>query len=93
MFLPAVSLFFLHKYLSKQKEISNRLKTGLGILCIVLGFFASWLAIAISINGMSEKGISCMTGIVFFIPLAMVTYLAWVPVLLFKENRRRKIVN
>ena len=86
--LPAISLFFLHKYLSKQKEISNSLKLVLGILFIAIGLFASWNAIAISIDGMSEKGINCLTGIVFFIPLAVVTYLAGVPILLFKKRRR-----
>lgn len=86
--LPVALLFFILRYFRKQKDFSIALKIGLGLIFIAAGLMASYYAILVSIQGMSENKIQCMTGVVIFIPLGLAIYFVAVPFLLFSKKNR-----
>jgi hypothetical protein len=55
----------------------------LSIAFIVAGAMASFYAFLMSIHGMGEKGIKCMTGAVVFPMFGLGGYLAGIPLLFF----------
>ncbi|MEO8819692.1 MAG: hypothetical protein ABI267_00080 [Ginsengibacter sp.] len=90
--LPAALLFFILKYFRRQKDFSVALKIGLGLVFIAVGLISSYYAILLSIQGMSESKIECMTGVGVFIPLGLAIYFVGVPLLLFsKKNKLWKL--
>ena len=56
---------------------------------IAIGMFSSFYAIEISLEGMREKGIQCLTGVVAFIPLSLVVNFIGIPILLFSIKKPR----
>lgn len=79
---PIGILFLITKYWTKRKAISPGLKIVLGIIFIAVGLLTSFYAITVSIEGMADKNIKCMAGVVVFIPLGLLTYIVGVPLLL-----------
>ena len=86
--LPIVLLFFLLKYWTKRKPISIGLKIILGIVFVAIGLLTSFYAITISLEGMADKNITCMTGVIVFIPFGWLTYIVGVPFLLSLSKKR-----
>ena len=89
--LPIGILFLIIKYWTKRKAISTAMKIVLGCIFISIGLGVSFYAMALSMEGMVESNIKCMTGVVAFIPFGVFTYLAGVPLLLiFMKNKSLK---
>ena len=66
------------------------MKIALGIVFIAAGIIATYLATLTSMYGMSEKGVRCVTGAVFFIPLGFLVNVIGIPLflILFKLRQR-----
>jgi hypothetical protein len=88
--IPLVILFFFLRHLTKAKKISVLLKIALGLVFIAIGIPTTFFAMTISISGMSDKGINCMTGAVAFIPLGFIVNLIGIPLLLALTKGRTK---
>jgi len=86
--IPIISLFFLLKYLTKRKAVSMGLKLLLGTIFISFGLLTSLYAMTISMKGMADKNIQCMTGAIVFIPFGLFVYLVGVPLLLILFKSR-----
>lgn len=80
--LPISLLFFLLKYWAKRKAISIGLKLLLGTIFVIVGLLTSLYAMTISMKGMADKNIRCMTGAIVFIPFGLFVHLIGVPMLL-----------
>jgi hypothetical protein len=91
--IPITILLFVLYFLKKSKKISWSLKVGLGSVIIIVGLLASFYAMTISINGMSQKGIRCATGAVAFIPIGFIGNIVGVPLLLilFKNTNANNV--
>ncbi len=89
---PLLILFFVLWYLNKTKRVSVLIKIALGLVFIPIGIMTTYFAIITSMNGMSENGVTCMTGVVAFIPLSFLVNVIGIPLLLIlfksgiKEN-------
>jgi len=90
---PLVILYFVLRDINKTKKISVLLKIALGLVFIIIGIMTTYFAMAISMGGMSEKGITCMTGVIVFIPLGFFVNVIEVPLLLilFKSGTHKNI--
>lgn len=91
IFLPVIALWFLINYIKPKAGYSLPVKIILAILVIPVGFVAAYYAILLSIEGMTEKGITCMTGIAFFIPVSLFADLICIPYLLFFYKKHKLI--
>ena len=90
--LPIGILFLILQYWTKRKAISTGMKIILGIIFIAVGLLTSFYAMTVSMEGMADKNIKCMTGAVVFIPLGLVTYIVGVPLLLsFSKSKTLKV--
>lgn len=68
------------------------LKVTLGVVFMTIGIMTTYLAMTMAMNGLSEKGIRCMTGIAVFIPLSFVVNIVGIPlVLLFYKSNTKNI--
>jgi len=91
IFLPIACLFILLKYTEKLNHLSIFTKSVLAVLLMSIGILFSYFAILLSIEGMSENGIQCMTGVVFFIPVGLLVNVIGIPTLLFLKKARKFI--
>jgi len=80
--LPIGILLLIIKYWTNRKANSTGLKIVLGIIFIVIGLLTSLYAMTVSIKGMADKNVKCMTGAIVFIPFGLLTYIVGVPLLL-----------
>ena len=80
--LPLVILFLIIRYWNKRKAISMGEKIVLGIIFIAIGLLTTIYAMSVSIEGMADKNVQCMTGVIVFIPFGLLTYILGVPLLL-----------
>lgn len=53
---------------------------------MAIGLIATYYAVLISIEGMTEKQVQCMTGAIIFIPIGFLNVIG-VPILLFSKNK------
>jgi len=88
---PLIILFFTLRYLNKTSQISVLMKIALGIIFIATGIIATYFAMLTSMYGMSEKGVKCVTGAVFFIPLGFLVNVIGIPVFLILFKMRQRI--
>gem|GEM_PF-3400494 len=84
-FLPIIVLFLGLKYWSR-KNIPVFNKLILSVLFMAIGLIATYYAVLISIEGMTEKQVQCMTGAIIFIPIGFLNVIG-VPILLFSKNK------
>ena len=80
--LPIGILFSIIKYWTNRKAISTGLKIVLGIIFIAIGLLTTIYAMSVSIEGMADKNVQCMTGVIVFIPFGLLTYILGVPLML-----------
>ncbi|HEX6430167.1 MAG TPA: hypothetical protein VF008_20880, partial [Niastella sp.] len=91
---PFLMMFLILRYLNKAKGVTWLLKISLGLLFMAIGIMATIFAIQMSINGLLEKGVKCMTGIVVFIPIGIASIVG-IPLLLIftKAVQKQSPVN
>ncbi|WP_221392847.1 hypothetical protein [Dyadobacter sp. NIV53] len=80
--LPIGILFLFINYWKKRKIISIGEKIVLGITFIIIGLLNTIYAMTVSIDGMADKNVGCMTGVIVLIPFGLLTYIVGVPLLL-----------
>jgi hypothetical protein len=85
-FLPIMVLFLVLKYWAGNKNIPLVYKIVLSVLFMAVSALSAYYAVLISIEGMAEKQIQCMTGAIVFIPLGLLN-VTGIPLLLFSKNR------
>jgi hypothetical protein len=86
--IPVATLFFVLRHLGKTKKISLFLKIALGLIFIAIGLVATYFAIVVSIKGITDKGISCATGAVVFLPLGILLNIIGIPLLLISFQKK-----
>lgn len=93
IFIPTIMLLSLLQYLRMTNQISTSLKVFLGFAFVIVGMLASFYAMTVSMDGMSQKGIRCATGAIAFIPLGFIVNIIGVPILLvsFKNANRKSL--
>jgi ABC-type multidrug transport system permease subunit len=84
-FLPSIILFLRLKYWAKTKKISIVTKIVLSVLFIAISLLTTFYAVLVSIEGLAENQVQCMTGAIVFIPLGLVNVVC-VPLLLFSNR-------
>ena len=87
LILSPISILFLFLFKTNNNVTSLKKKVVLGTLFIIIGLITSLYAINISMNGMLEQNIRCMTGVIIFIPFAIITNCIGIPLLIFLKNR------
>ena len=84
-FLPIIVLFLILKYWAKTKKISFVAKIVLSVLFIAISLLTTFYAVIVSIEGMTENQVQCVTGAIVFIPLGLLNVIG-VPLLLFSNR-------
>jgi hypothetical protein len=69
--LPFLMLFLIIRYLNKRNGASLLLKITMGLVFMAIGIMTTYLGMTMAMNGLSEKGVRCMTGIAVFMPLGI----------------------
>lgn len=87
---PFLMLYLILRYLNKAKGVTWLLKISLGLLFMAIGIMATIFAIQMSINGMSEKGVKCMNGIIVFIPIGIASIVGVPLLLIFNKGGTKK---
>src|SRR5688572_26002448 len=92
--LPFLMMYLILRYLNNAKGVTWLLKISLGLLFMAIGMMAIIFAIQMSLNGLLEKGVKCMTGIVVFIPIGIASIVG-IPLLLifYKGSPKKSPVN
>ena len=86
--LPIAVLFLILNFWFKRNQVSILIKISLGIIFFALGIIASFFAMQLSMGGMVDKNIKCVTGAIVFMPLGFLIYSIAIPVILlfYKKN-------
>lgn len=79
---PILLLFIILRYLNNTNGASLMLKISLGVVFIAIGIMATIFAMIMSVNALSEKGVTCMTGIAVFVPISFAVNIVGIPLLL-----------
>lgn len=87
---PLFLLGFILAYWKRLKSISIGWKVALGFAFVILGALTSVCATFISMKGMLEANIKCLTGIIIFVPYGVITYIIGVPLLFFIHGLMQK---
>jgi len=87
LIVSPTAVLYLILFKTKNKSLSLKKKIILVIFFITVGLIASLYAITISMNGMVEQNIKCITGVIMFIPLAIIVNFIGTPLLIFIKSR------
>jgi hypothetical protein len=86
--LPIVCLYFLLKVASGKVALSVLLKILLAFIFALTALLGSFYALKVSIEGMREDNIRCMTGAVTFLLLGLFINVIGIPLLLSVKSSR-----
>ena len=89
-FLPIILLVLILKYWVGNRNISIAVRIALCVLFLAMSFLTTFYAVIISIEGMAENQVQCMTGAIVFILPGLLNVIG-VPLLLF--SKRTKVYN
>jgi len=87
LILSPITVLYLILFKTNNNSISLKRKIIFGALFITIGLIVSLYAIIIAMNGMAEQNVKCMTGVIVFIPLAIVVNFIGIPLLILINNR------
>ncbi len=88
--IPLIALFLVLRFLRKTQTVSIFLKIALGLITFILGLPVTYLAMNISMSGMSDKGITCAIGAITFIPLGLLLYVFGIPIILYHSKKHQR---
>ncbi|OPZ32173.1 MAG: hypothetical protein BWZ00_00102 [Bacteroidetes bacterium ADurb.BinA174] len=87
--IPVVVLLLFLRYWKREKSFSLLVKILVGSAFLFLAVCFTYLAMRLSIEGHMEKGISCATGVITFIPISLILNGCGIPLILILENKIR----